>query len=97
MIVVCARDRPRSAIISTSSRRLSLNRRYQRTHRMMTSRSKWRPTNPVNRAPHPVKVSLQEGFEFIEAEFGNLSVILCARYNRREGAYYAEQIEEGNA
>src|SRR6266404_7529156 len=45
MIVVCAIDRPRSAIISTRSRRLSLNRRYQRTHRMMTSRSKWRPLN----------------------------------------------------
>jgi len=25
------------------SRRLSLNRRYQRTHKMITSRSKWRP------------------------------------------------------
>src|SRR5262245_12784585 len=45
MIVVCAIDRPRSAIISTKSRRLSLNRRYQRTHRMMISRSKWRPSN----------------------------------------------------
>src|SRR4029077_7619389 len=45
MIVVCAIDRPRSAIISTRSRRLSLKRRYQRTHRMMTSRSKWRPSN----------------------------------------------------
>src|SRR5260221_3081223 len=44
-MVVCAIDRPRSAIISTRSRRLSLNRRYQRTHRMMTSRSKWRPSN----------------------------------------------------
>ena len=27
----------------------------------------------------------------------SLSVILCARHNRREGAYYAEQIEEGSA
>src|SRR5882672_1881986 len=45
MIVVCAIDRPRSAIISTKSRRLSLNRRYQRTHRMTTSRSKCRPSN----------------------------------------------------
>src|SRR5712692_4886320 len=45
MMVVCAIDRPRSAIISTRSRRLSLNRRYQRTHRMITSRSKWRPSN----------------------------------------------------
>src|SRR6266849_4524206 len=44
-MVVCATDRPRSAIISTRSRRLSLKRRYQRTHRMMTSRSKWRPSN----------------------------------------------------
>src|SRR5260221_9585487 len=44
-MVVCAIDRPRSAIISTRSRRLSLNRRYQRTHKMMTSRSKWRPSN----------------------------------------------------
>src|SRR5260221_14169680 len=32
MMVVCAIDRPRSAIISTRSRRLSLYRRYQRTH-----------------------------------------------------------------
>src|ERR1700730_3870093 len=45
MIVVCAIDRLRSAIISTKSRRLSLKRRYQRTHRMMTSRAKWRPSN----------------------------------------------------
>src|SRR5450755_1482614 len=45
MIVVCASARPRSAIISTRSRRLSLNRRYHRTHTMMTSRSKWRPSN----------------------------------------------------
>ena len=43
MIVVCASESPRSAIISTRSRKLSLNRRYQRTHRMMISRSKWRP------------------------------------------------------
>src|SRR5215470_9164325 len=41
MIVVCAIDRPRSTIISTRSRKLSLKRRYQRTHRMTTSRSKW--------------------------------------------------------
>ena len=27
----------------------------------------------------------------------SLSVILCARHNRREGAYYAEQIKGGNA
>ena len=27
--------------------------------------------NPINRAPHRVKVVLQEGFEFIEAEFGS--------------------------
>ena len=27
--------------------------------------------NPVNRAPHRVKVTLAEGFEFIEAEFGS--------------------------
>ena len=26
---------------------------------------------------------------------GSLSVILCARHNQREGAYYAEQSEEG--
>src|ERR1039457_6344769 len=45
MIVVCASGRPRSAIISTKSRRLSLNRGYHRTHTMMTSRSKWRPSN----------------------------------------------------
>src|SRR5207248_2747935 len=45
IMVVCAIDRPRSAIISTRSRRLSLNRRYQRTHKMITSRSKWRPSN----------------------------------------------------
>ena len=43
MIVVWAREIPRSAIISTRSRKLSLNRRYQRTQRMMISRSKWRP------------------------------------------------------
>lgn len=45
LLLVCASDRPRSAIISTRSRKLSLNRRYQRTHRMTTSRSKCRPAN----------------------------------------------------
>src|SRR3984957_9864863 len=43
MIVVCARESPRSAIISTRSRKLSLERRYQRTQRTIISRSKWRP------------------------------------------------------
>jgi hypothetical protein len=33
----------RSAIISRRSRKPSLNRRYQRTQRIMISRSKWRP------------------------------------------------------
>ena len=40
-----AADRPRSAIISTRSRRLRLNRRNQRTHRVMSSRSRWQPAN----------------------------------------------------
>ena len=43
MIVVCASESPRSAIISTRSRKLSLYRRYQRTQSTMISRSKWRP------------------------------------------------------
>ena len=43
MIVVWDREIPRSAIISMRSRKLSLNLRYQRTQRMMISRSKWRP------------------------------------------------------
>src|SRR5258706_2950008 len=43
MIVVCARSIPRSAIIATRSGKLSLNRRYHRTQRVMISRSKWRP------------------------------------------------------
>jgi hypothetical protein len=34
-IDVCASRSPRSAIISTKSRKLSLQRRYQRTHRMI--------------------------------------------------------------
>jgi hypothetical protein len=45
MMVVRASGSPRSAIISTRSRKLSLKRKYQRTHRMMISRSKWRPEN----------------------------------------------------
>ena len=28
------------------------------------------------------------------SQFASLSVILCARHNERQGAYYAEQIEE---
>jgi hypothetical protein len=32
-----------------------------------------------------------------EASKVSLSVILCARHNRREGAYYAEQSEEGGS
>src|SRR5580704_16929325 len=43
MIVVCARESPRSAIISTRSRKLSLYRRYQRTQSTMVSWSKCRP------------------------------------------------------
>jgi hypothetical protein len=43
MIVVCASESPRSAIISTRSRKLSFYRRYQRTQSTMISRSKWRP------------------------------------------------------
>ncbi len=43
IIVVWAREIPRSTILSTRSRKLSLNRRYHRTQRMMISRSKWRP------------------------------------------------------
>ncbi len=43
MMVVWAVDRPRSANISTMSLKLSLKRRYHRTHRMMTSRSNCRP------------------------------------------------------
>src|SRR5215471_4892730 len=45
MTVVWAIDRPRSAIISTRSRKLSLKRRYHRTHSTMISRSKCRPSN----------------------------------------------------
>jgi hypothetical protein len=44
-IVVCATCKPRSAIISTRSRKLSSWRRYQRTHKMITSRSKCLPAN----------------------------------------------------
>src|ERR1700723_1758649 len=43
MIVVCARESPRSAIISARSRKLSLYRRYQRTQSTMISWSKCRP------------------------------------------------------
>ena len=43
LIVVCASESPRSAIISTRSRKLSLYRRYQRTQSTMISLSKWRP------------------------------------------------------
>src|ERR1700752_5410649 len=57
MMVVWAIDRPRSSIISTRSRKLSLKRRYHRTHRTMTSRSKCRPLNrsskPTNLATAP--------------------------------------------
>src|SRR5580700_1059831 len=45
MIVVCARESPRSAIISARSRKLSLYRRYQRTQSTMISWSKCRPLN----------------------------------------------------
>ena len=48
MMVVCASDSPRSAIISTKSRRLNLNRRYHPTHSMMMSRPKWRPANNLS-------------------------------------------------
>src|SRR5664280_2136815 len=47
---------PRSAIISTTSRKLSLNLRYQRTHRMMISRSKWRPLKRSSMLSIPVCV-----------------------------------------
>src|SRR5579859_6614573 len=53
MTVVCAIDRPRSAIISTRSRKLSLKRRYHLTHNTITSRSKWRPVNSSSTARKP--------------------------------------------
>jgi putative transposase len=34
---------------------------------------------------------------FIKAYASSLSVILCARHNRRQGAYYAEQSEESGS
>ena len=57
MIVVWARDNPRSAIISTRSRKLSLYRRYQRTQRTMISRSKWRPLKRSSTLSPPVPPS----------------------------------------
>ena len=41
----------------------------------------------------------QERRRLVELEYTDesLSVILCARHNRREGAYDAEQSEESNA
>src|SRR3954451_1640560 len=42
-MVVCVNVTPRSAIIWTRSRELSLKLRYQRTHSTMISRSKCRP------------------------------------------------------
>jgi len=41
-------------------------------------------------------VGLSE-LEVLPAESLSLSVILCARHNRREGAYYAGQSEETSA
>ena len=52
MIVVWTRLIPRSPIISTRSRKLSLNRKYQLTQRMMTSRSKWRPLKSSSMLRH---------------------------------------------
>src|SRR5271163_1056294 len=52
-MVVWAIDRPRSAIISTKSRKLSLKRRYHLTHKTMTSRSKWRPSNSSSKPRNP--------------------------------------------
>ena len=43
MIVVCATESPRSAIISARSRKLSLYRRHQRTQSTMISWSNCRP------------------------------------------------------
>src|ERR1700740_1294066 len=53
MIVVCAIDRPRSAIISTRSRKLSLKRKYHLTHSTMISQSKWRPSNSSSKLRNP--------------------------------------------
>jgi hypothetical protein len=53
MMVVWAIDRPRSAIISTRSRKLSLERRYHLTHSTMISRSKWRPSNSSSKPKNP--------------------------------------------
>jgi len=50
IMVVCAIHRPRSAIISTRSRSVSLNRRYQCAHRMTNPRSKWRPWTALRRS-----------------------------------------------
>jgi hypothetical protein len=69
MIVVSAREIPRSAIISTRSQKLL--RRYQRTQRTMISRSKWRP---LKRSPmHNIRVRfLQDEFAAILSRFSRL-------------------------
>src|SRR6266851_722389 len=44
-IVVCVTEMPRSAIMITRSRRLSLKLVYQAAHKTMICPSKWRPLN----------------------------------------------------
>ena len=53
MTVVCAIHRPRSAIISTRSRKLSLKRKYHLTRNTMISRSKWRPSKSSSKPGNP--------------------------------------------
>src|ERR1700735_4811414 len=53
MMVVWAIDKPRSAIISTRSRKLSLKRRYHLTHKTIISRSKCRPSNSSSKPGNP--------------------------------------------
>jgi len=75
-------DKPRSAIISTRSRKLSLKRRYHRTHKTMTSRSKWRPSNSSAKPSVPILTKDSQGPNGVrlwwhEADFGMHLAVSC--------------------
>src|SRR5437773_2151610 len=87
--VVWSTDKPRSAISSSTSRRLSENRRYHRTHVTIISAANWRlrnkgaRQNPI-RSPYQIprpEVATLPFLQFLQRDFHIIHVLKTPRQN----------------
>src|SRR5271166_3981948 len=97
---------PRSAIIWTRSRELSLKARYHLTHRMMISWSKCPPLEQIlcrGRFRHPGRYGCAPVFSSLHQNQRGmvrhymLSSEDLALINRRRGGFDPERIQQGSA